>query len=52
MIEKDEEQYKSDFLVDFARKNIESDKVGDQCKLTGKYQAPAYNNCNKNSTQK
>ena len=33
-------------------KIIESDKVRDQCHLTGIYRGPAHNNCNNNVTQK
>ena len=39
-------------FVDFVKKTIESDKVRNHCHLTGKYQGPAHNNCNKNVRQK
>ena len=39
-------------FVDFAKKNIESDKVRDHCHLTGKYRDPAHKVCNINVKQK
>ena len=39
-------------IVDFVKKNNESDKVRDHCHLTGKNRGPAHNACNINETQK
>ena len=38
-------------FVDFAKKNIESDKIRDHCHLTGKYRSPAHGICNINVIQ-
>ena len=35
----------------FCEKNVDCDKVGDNCHLTGKYRGPALSNCNINVTQ-
>ena len=39
-------------IVDFVKKFIESDKIRDNCHLTGKYRGPAHISCNINVTQK
>ena len=52
MTEEDEEDYKINNIRCFCQKNIESDKVRDQCHLTGNYRGTAHNTCNINATQK
>ena len=51
MSEKDEEDFKNDNICRFCEKNIESDKLRDQCHLTVKYRGPAHNTCNISITQ-
>ena len=51
MTEEDEEGFKNNKICLFCEINIKSDKVRDQCHLTGKYRGPAHNNCNINVTQ-
>ena len=50
--EKDEEIYKNINIGRFREKNIESDKVRDDCHLTGNYRGPARSKCNINVRQK
>ena len=52
MTEKDEEDYRNINLCRFCEKNIESDKIRDQCLLTGNYRSPAQCKCNNIVTQK
>ena len=52
LTEKDEEDHRNFNICRFCEKNIESDKVGDHCHLTGKYRGPAHNTCNINVMQK
>ena len=52
MTDDDEEEYRNDNVCRFCEKEILSDKVRDQCHLTGKYRGPAHNKCNINVTQK
>ena len=46
MTEENEEKYRSDNICGFSEKNIESDKVRDDCHLTSKYRGPAHSKCN------
>ena len=39
-------------FVEFVKKYIESVKVRDHCRLTGKYRGPPHSICNVNVTQK
>ena len=39
MTEKDDEKYRNNNICRFCEKDVESDKVGDHCHLTGKYRA-------------
>ena len=52
MTEEDEEDYRKTNICRFCEKFIESDKVRDNCHLTGKYRGPAHSKCNINVTQK
>ena len=45
MTEKDEENYRNSNISRFCEKNIDADKVGDHCHLTGFYRGPAHNTC-------
>ena len=51
MTEKDEEEYRNNNVCRFCEKNNESDKVRDQCHLTGNYRGPNHSICNINVTQ-
>ena len=51
MTEEDEEDDRNNNNCRFCEKFIESDKVGDNCHLTGKYRGPALSKCNINVTQ-
>ena len=51
MTQEDEEDSKNNNICRFCEKNIESDKVRDQCHLTGKYRGPSHNICNINVRQ-
>ena len=51
LTEEDEEDYRNNNICRFCEKNIMSDKVRDQCHLTGKYRGPAHSICNINVTQ-
>ena len=51
MTEEDEEDYRINKICRFCENIIESDKVRDQCHLTGKYRGPAHTICNINVTQ-
>ena len=48
----DEEDFRKINICRFCEKNIEIDKVRDQCHLTGKYRRPAHSICNFNVIQK
>ena len=51
--EKDEDDYRINNICRFCeKKNIESDKIRDNCHLAGKYRGPAHSICNNNVTQK
>ena len=50
LTQEDEEDFKINKICRFCEKNIESDKVGDHCHLTGKYTRPAHNIYNTNIT--
>ena len=52
MTDKDEEDYKNNYVCRFCGKFIESDKVRDHCHLTGNYRGPAHSKCIINVTQK
>ena len=52
MTEKDEEDYRKNNICRFCEKEFESDKIIDQCQLTGKNRGPAHGYCNINVTQK
>ena len=51
MTEDDEEDFENNNICRFCEKEILSDKVRDQCHLTGKYRGPAHNTCNINVKQ-
>ena len=51
LTEEDEERYRKNIVCRFCEKNIKSDKIRDQCHLTGKYRSPAHNQCNTHVTQ-
>ena len=51
MTEEDEEDYENKNICRFCEKEIISDKVRDQCHLTGKYRGPAHSKCNINVSQ-
>ena len=51
MTEEDEEAYRNNIIRSFCEKNFESNKVRDQCHLTGNYRCPAHLKCNINVTQ-
>ena len=51
MTEEDEEDFRNNNICRFCEKNIESDKVRDDCHLTGEYRGPAHSKCNINVTQ-
>ena len=46
MTEGAKEDYKYNGVCRFCEKNVDSDKVGDHCHLTGKYKCPAHSKCN------
>ena len=50
MTEKDAEDYRNNNFCRFCEKNIDFDKVGDHCHLTGKYKGPAHSKCKINVT--
>ena len=52
MTKENEEDYRNNNECQFCGKNIESDKVRDQCHLTGKFRGPAHSKCIINVTQK
>ena len=52
MTEENKEQYKKNDNCRCCEKEILSDKVRDQCHLTGKYRGPAHSKCNNNVAQK
>ena len=52
MSEEDEEGFKNIDVCQFCEKNFISDKVRDQCHLTGKYGDPTHSKSNYNVTQK
>ena len=52
MKQKDKEDFENNNICRFCEKSIESDKVRDQCHLTGKYRGPAHNICSINVKQK
>ena len=52
MTEEDEEEYRNNNVRQFCEKNIESDKVRDQCHLTSEYRGPAHHKYNIIVTQK
>ena len=52
MTEENEETYRNYNSSRFCDKEIISDKVRDQCHLTGKNRCPAYSKCNISSIQK
>ena len=52
MTQKDEEDFDNNNVCRFCEKEILSDKVRDQCHLTGKCRGPAHNTCNINAKQK
>ena len=52
MTEENEEDCDNKNVCRFYHKGIFSDKVGDDCYLTGKYRYPVHNTCNINVTQK
>ena len=51
MTEEDEEDFIIKNICRFCEKNTESDKVRDQCRLTGKYTGPAHKKYTFNVTQ-
>ena len=51
MTDKDEKAYRNNNICRFCETNNVSDKVRDQCHLTGKYRGPAHSKCNINVTQ-
>ena len=51
MTQEYEEDYKNDNVCRLCEKNIDCNKVGDHCHLTGKYRGPAHSKCNINVTQ-
>ena len=51
MTEDDEEDSKNINICRFGEKNIDCDKVGDHCHLTGGYTGPAHSKYNNNVTQ-
>ena len=52
MTQEDEEDFKNNNIYRFCEKEILSDKVRDQCHLTGRYRDPSHNICNINVKQK
>ena len=52
MKEENEEDYRNINICRFCEKNIESEKVRDQCHLAGKNRGVAYSECIINVTQK
>ena len=51
MTKKDEVDFKNNNICRFCKKNIDCDKVRDQCNLTGKYRGPAHSKCKFNAAQ-
>ena len=51
LTEEDEEDFRNSNICRFCEKIIESDKVRDQCHLTGKYRGPSHSKCKINVTQ-
>ena len=52
MTQEDKEDFENNNICRFCEKNTESDKVRDQCHLTGKNRRPSHNVCNINVKQK
>ena len=52
MKQKDKEDFENNNICRFCEKEILSEKVRDQCQLTGKYRGPAHNVCNINVKHK
>ena len=52
MTHKDAYHYKNNNICRFSEKEVYSDKVKDDCHLTGIYNGLAHNKCNTNVTQK
>ena len=50
--EENEEDNRNNNICRFCEKQVISDKVRDQCHLTGKFRGPAHSKCNINVTQK
>ena len=48
MMEEDKEHFRDKKICRFGEKNIQSDKIRDDCHLAGKYRGPAHTNCNIN----
>ena len=48
MKEEDEECLKNINICQFCENNIESNKIRDNCHLTGKYRGPTHSKCNIN----
>ena len=42
MTEKDDEDYRNNYICRFCEKDTESDKDRDHCHLTGNYRGPAH----------
>ena len=51
MTEENQEDFKNNNICRFCERNIESDKVRDHCRLTGRYRGPADSKCNINDTK-
>ena len=52
MTEEIEEDFKNNKICRFCEKEINSDRVRDHCRLTGKYTRPAHSKCNNIVKQK
>ena len=52
MTEEYEEGYRKNTVCRFCDEEFLTDKVRDQCHLTGEYRGPVHNNCNINVTRK
>ena len=51
MTEADAEDYRNENVCRFCENGIISNKIRDQCHLTGKYRGPAHNKCKNIFTQ-